>query len=666
MSNSLHKESRSNIRNLVLLGLGGVGKSLALTQMVEYEIKQGNLRQYEFLILTFDKRLSKSYLNKSHYFNKNNVKTVHSLCYSVLRDMGLLPLQFAGMNEEEHSKDLKSKDYDELISLFLGLRDDDIAGLTRGKMLNTTFSEMKLILADEIQDFREDYMAVIKKLKRVGNSTGVIIAGDRHQRIYGFQDKHGKFPLSNVINEPSSLYGDESYEVQYLTTNHRVKNPEILKFINEFVVNTSGTEKEYLYDLSVGEKSKWKRKPIVYYFTNMKEEQTYIEKEIESVSEGFSIGILGRSKKDIEKYEKVYRENPRVSVSTVHTMKGDEKDYIFYVGFHYDVESDPEITTICYTAISRASKRLFITSSYPMGNEKKVFTDDTYEFHSTQRDLSKPFLIRNKIEKNKNLTWNKIKDNYIDSLELKVKVKDCPFLPYIKKEGTTQYRYQSILRTVSDYWMEYSISLHHSAKAYYFKFKDLNLLKRNGFSDTKVIQACINELLQFYDNRVRIEDIMVNRVDLCRFIRFDREEDIEKGIIPLIEKMIEEGRYSSILNERKREIGNASDLYHYFSLLHDTLYVNHHKDRYSSITSCLYYPKNKENENRIHIDELYKIEMRARGSFLDRKMALDGDRRVLNLLDKSERGELEDLFYNWVSYYHGEEIEENMKKLGVS
>lgn len=656
----------TGLQNIVIYGLGGVGKSFEITALIEENINKKILSQNDFLILTFDKRLRKQYVGKSRHFNHTNIRTVHSLCYYVLKDLNQLPEKFMQKSpDEDNSSSLTNKDYDRLVSTFLSLQDLDIAQVKIGENVSSLFNDLKLIVCDEIQDFREDYIDVVRKIKKIGSNTKTVFSGDRHQRIYSFQDKHNKHKLSDVILNPSQYFGQEDFKIMVLRKNYRIENVEIQKFINDFLVKAFNTEEAYLYDIKLANSSKWKRKPIIHYFTKIQDEITYVQNEIEKVPIGLSIGILGRGKKDIEPYKRIFSGNQRVSISTVHEIKGGEKDYIFYVGFNYDKEVDTEIPTICFTAISRASKRLFITSSHPIGNEQKVFSEGTYELLSTQKALSKPYIIRNRIIHNKNFTWKKIKDNNLDSLVLKVREEHCPFLPYIKKLGTQQHKYQSVLRRKTEYGMEYSVKKHHSSKAFYFEFKDLNLLKRNSYSDIKIIYSCANEVLYFFDNRVKLDDINIHEVDLCKFIRFEDKEDIRTFFEDCLEDRILESKHSSIMNEYKEEIRAKADMYHFFSVFDSSLYVNHHSKKYESLTSVFYYPLNKENENKIHMDNLYKIEMRARGRFLERQLAFGDNRRILDFLRMNDEKELEDIIYRWIRYYYGENIVEDIKKLGV-
>lgn len=653
--------------NLVILGLGGTGKSYNIQDYIVSLISNKVLKREDFILLSFDRSLRMKHIRNSSCFDSSNTHTVHSLCFSVLERLGKLPEAFKQNVSYDtiNTEELSSRDFALLINTFLGLDNEDIAEIPLNCTGSNCYKDIKLICCDEVQDFREDYIEVVRKMKQIAPEIKVILAGDRHQRIYSFQNKHSNYKLSDVIVNPERFFGDESYKLVILTKNYRTKNTSILQFINSFIRNTYNTPDEELYDIDENIKTKWCRKPILRYFTNRNDELQYVVSEIESISNDNNIVILGRSNKLIDPYVKQFTGQNNITVETIHKTKGDEADYVFYIGFTYNPNEDEEITTLCYTAISRPRIRLYITSSYPAGIEVGVFNDGEYELVNTQKKFSKLYSLRMKIRENRNFSWGKLENNHLDSLVLKVSENSCPFTPYIIKNNTKQNTYSSSMRVVIDNGIEYSIEKHHPSGTYFFRFMDLNLLKKNSLNDIQILQYCANKVMKYFDQRVRITDIAVHELHLCSFLKFDNNEDIQNFFHSELKDKIINSKNRMILTNYGKPLKYNVNFID-FNALKYTLYVNHHKNKHNSLTTAMYYPKNKNNSNKIHISNIYKIEIRGKGIFLKEKIGLGKDTSIGNLLDYTDKYGLLPIYYKWMNYYYGENMVEVIrKKLGV-
>ncbi|HQA93700.1 MAG TPA: UvrD-helicase domain-containing protein [Bacteroidales bacterium] len=472
-TNNYLLDKNHSLQNMVIHGLAGTGKSSYIVAMIRKLIESHAIKPKELLVLSFDRHTKEKYITSSPYLDTNNVLTIHSFCYRELKRMDRLPKQFTNQHPDQSVTDsLNEKDYDSLISEFLKI---SINTNSRGKRAPGAFKgTIRLIFCDEVQDFREDYIEVVKRLKAINPIIRIVIAGDRHQRIYSFQDRKGKKPLTDVLIRPEHLFEKEEYNTVLLTENHRTRNQSIIRFNNGFLSNEFYAKTDTLYTVKSHD-ARWKRKPLITYFTTQEEEYAYVERELSKIdTKRHSVAILGRSKVDIELYLKFDREN--VSVSTIHKLKGDSRDCIFYVGFSYDKELDPEITTLVYTAISRPVKMLCITSAFPRAKLDKIFGEGTYKLVNLQKKIVKLYTIRKHIKGNKNATWFKLKDNHLDSIVLKVSKDSCPFTPYVKKDGTSQVNYFSCRRIHLPNGVEYSIEKQHRWGTYFFKFEDLGLL----------------------------------------------------------------------------------------------------------------------------------------------------------------------------------------------
>lgn len=664
MNEKLSPEQLSSINrfllqrdHLVIHGLAGTGKSYQINELVSKMIEHSGLASMRVCALTFDRKLRDKYRREYLWSNEMNSLTVHSLCFRVLKELNQLPEIFRKVEGDDVDtfEDATSKDFDTLIALFLELPDEE---LMRVKTYKEYFKSIKIIICDEVQDFREDYLQVVKKLKGLGENPQMVLAGDMHQKIYGFQEKATGKKLTEVLSQPEMLFGGDRYSTLILNENHRVENDYQCPFLNGYLRKVFQTDERLLYRVPEGTLvGDITDVPFILYVSTREDEFAFVENEVGRIaSEGSTVTILGRSNKEIERYKPFGTEDGLVQVSTIHKKKGDSSDYIFLVGFDYDSVADPEIMTLVYTAISRAKRRLFITSSHPLADLDAIFEAGTYELVDTRVKLVKSYLIRRKIKENKKFTQEKLKGNHIDSVVLKIKDENCPFAPYIKKEGTKQKRFSSSKRIVTEDGVAYSVDLNHRWKSFYFNFKDLNVLKKNSFSDKQIVQYCINEVYGFFDHRVRLEDLYHHSLDLCKFLLFPDSEELERVYRDVLLPLILGSKHHSLKDQRGNGYTSESDFDGKgFSFLRDTLYINHHQDRGNGLTTVVYHPGYKENENRIHIPNLLKIEMRARGRVLSMGTSLLGESPTAgNLLELAERGRMKDVFEDWFGSYTGD------------
>jgi len=644
--------------NLIITGLAGTGKSWKIDKIVSNKVENNEIQTNEICSLTFDKALSAKYKNDFAWSNKSNSFTIHGFCYHVLSELLMLPEGFRNNSNGDIEEGPTGRDFNKLISLFLKLSNHKIK---RTKFYHHYISKIKIITCDEAQDFREDYIEVVKKIKALSNEAQLIVAGDRHQQIYIFQNRNNSSKLSDVLNDSKLIFGDEPYKKIVLTVNHRTENTYNINFMNGFLKKNSDISKEELYtnlpEFFNNKEIKQSRKmPLIKLFTNREEEEDFVKAKISGIdNKKNKIVIIARNNKTLKMYSDLNNRN-NITVSTVHKVKGNEFDYVFYVGFEYNVKTDNEIKTICYTAISRAKKKLFITSSFPNKNIFEVFEKGSFIYRNVQKYICKPFPVRKKIKKNRNFTEKKLRENYLDSLVLKIKADRCPFLTHINKEGTKQKKWSSSQRVVNKDGFEYSIDFHHSQRIYFFNFLDLNLLKRNNFSDTEIIEYCANEIIEFFDRRVNLDGIEVHRLDLYYLLKLEDKDNYKRIYEEVLFDKVLDSKHRSILNQNRDSFNNKDDFkIKRFSIKRDTIYNNHHKKKQESLTTVIYNPRYKENGNKIHIDNLIKFEMKGKGNFLKRKIGFnDYEPTVLNLINISENEGLDSILENWIKYYYGD------------
>ncbi|MBI9095214.1 MAG: hypothetical protein JEY71_10060 [Sphaerochaeta sp.] len=160
--------------------------------------------------------------------------------------------------------------------------------------------------------------------------------------------------------------------------------------------------------------------------------------------------------------------------------------------------------------------------------------------------------------------------------------------------------------------------------------------------------------------------LTIQSLDLNKHLLFPGKKELElfyrRNILP---QMID-SYHSSILDHNKTNYNIWNDFQEKgFSYEKSTLYINHHSKKQRSLTTCIYCPQNKDNEEKMFIPHMLKIELRALGGFLQNNSRLlskvgttDKEKKenpnivmLLNLLDK---GGLDKLFDEWFKKYIGD------------
>jgi len=141
-----------------------------------------------------------------------------------------------------------------------------------------------------------------------------------------------------------------------------------------------------------------------------------------------------------------------------------------------------------------------------------------------------------------------------------------------------------------------------------------NHLSRNNFTDMEKLQFCINEVLTFFDFRIPLSRIYIHRLDLCQYLNFHTKQDLQSYFIEELCPVLFQSNNISIRDDEKKFYNSHLDIMNkHFSILHRTLYINHHRNKCNGLTTVIYRPITKDNRNKVNIDSLLKIEIRGRG-----------------------------------------------------
>ena len=204
-----------NENNQLIITAGpGAGKTTVLTRRIAYLISQKNVPPESCLAITFTKKAAgemRERLKKllPEDFNKINIHTFHSLCFSILKqnyqqagldkDFRVISEQEKKLLDKEYQKD-KMLVFDDLISLTLKL-------FEQNPSIKESYQKLfEFVSVDEYQDIDENQYKLIKLL--VPQEGNICAIGDPNQAIYGFRGGNPKFfnsfaqdyPKAKIIN----------------------------------------------------------------------------------------------------------------------------------------------------------------------------------------------------------------------------------------------------------------------------------------------------------------------------------------------------------------------------------------------------------------------------------------------------------------------------------
>jgi superfamily I DNA/RNA helicase len=596
---------------IITEGNAGTGKTTAMYQTIKEYIAHG----FVCLYTCFNKYLKKkasNHLPQSHILLVSNI---HSLCFRVLKVIDKLPENFQSIKDysETDNSNLTGKDFDNLLKTFLSINTDSI---------KQTLHTLDHIFIDEAQDFSPLYFDIIKHLGDAFDIT-LHIYGDRNQRIT--KDFNSNKPLDPCIFYTPELYFPNiKITKKYLNENHRTANEAILQFINGFHSKSyDNYPEELLYSNPIGSLKNKYELPNIQFFANKTKEYERVKSLVSKIDSSTKIAILSRWKRDLKLYQDHSSSfGNNVTINTIHSFKGLEADIVFLVGFQEFVIDDLIEKNLFYTASSRAHKKLYITSAYPAFDLSKYFNEDSFTHHGKQSHITKHFRKLKEIKLNRNFTIQKYQDNIIDSITVKVDFKDAPFLPYIQNNfipgiNRKNYGWQNIQHRCCE-GIHYVVKNHHVYKSYSFEFFDLNVLKKNNFSDKQVVQFISNTVLDFFDHRISLSQLQISRLDLSKIFKFNDAQS-RLTFLDELASCISIAKYNSIKDHSNYTLEHSKSILD--SLQDSTVYINHSKIR--NITTACYDPRNKDNQNKLLSDNLYKIEIRLRGNSLQMKYSED-------------------------------------------
>ena len=348
-----------------LLGCPGGGKTSSIINKIQNHFVTKEFKTHKnFMVTTFSRKACEDFIAKANdlsKFNKDNVKTFHSLAGSIIQKLlnrSCTSIQVAIVSA---------------INAVKSASKDDLLGLK-------CLTNIKVIFVDEAQDLSDIQWELVLLLKSK-LKIKLILVGDTNQSIFQFQNSSDKYLLE--YNCPNTYQ---------LKENNR-STPEIVNLLNCFAPSNSNIP------ISSAVKST-NIKPIVFTGTH-DEICTKIYMEIfKSKIPYHQIAIIGPVKKSdstikfglqkitnmLSKYKikhvKHYNESSsdddyvnqeietkldHINVLTIHGAKGLEFTKVIIVNFHFKTfgktpsqEEYNQFKYLWYVALSRAKLELTI------------------------------------------------------------------------------------------------------------------------------------------------------------------------------------------------------------------------------------------------------------------------------------------------------------------
>jgi len=653
----IQKNSRDNkIRNELYEGLPGTGKSYSMFNGIEDLCQSKILKPEQIRIVVFNRVLATEHKKHATSIPETNISTLHSFVFRVLREEQLLPKKFQTAetdNIEIKTRDnkIKSGDFDLLIKRTLALDDN----IFRRYVINT-----RLLVADEYQDLKFLEKKLLKKIIKISGCK-IWIGYGICQTIHYFQNRYSNNKLEDNYKTIKEDLGITEIKINTMIHNYRCKNKETQRFITGYLrkVHLKNAEK-YIEEVEEADFTHKYHKPIVRLFSRSVEETKYILAECKQYKNK-KIIILGRNKRNIKSIKKILDQSKNdengnnITADTIHSYKGLEADIVFIVGFNPEFDKDDELEAeeeknIYLVGFSRTQGRLYVTSSYPIADITKYFDLDTCKYIDS---VKKPITVYGNlptIKQHANFTKNKLHNNTIDSLTLRVQAENAPYPKYVKKSDINQPNYMK--KELHNYQgIEVGIRYHNYHGNYYFDFWDINLLKKSGYLDHQILKFGYNFVNEYFSGRIRVEDIEVNRIDLNEYVFHKNEKDMEAYLNMQLKKL-RLSKAKSIF-DKSGSVNYKYDFIAIFDWDQSALYGNLMCRKQNSATVVVYKQDNKNEKmklkdngnNIIHIPNTTKYEIRLTGDVIERKYVY-GFKRLDKMIEYARKNSLNEIMRN--------------------
>ncbi len=400
-----------------LIGIPGGGKSQSLLGKIIHHYLLGDFtNSNQYLIISFSRKTcvqllergitfleveNDDYEQNEIYFNKKNIRTIHSLAKKI--------------QYEKYGEEMNTSEDTVIISSILDIDNDP-------NFLNNIdeFTNLKVIFVDEAQDLSSIQYEFISCLSHY-LSIPVIMIGDPNQNIYQFQKGSDTF----LLNHPGPSY--------FLIKNYRSSQPNInlmnyfkpWKQITPHMVSGrhfndnqlikpvifTGTMDEIMEDVIKNIKTSVYPKENIAIIGPVKKSKPYSDNNYSNIGLSLFGEYFGKERIEYKKhydeisdeYMETNKEEGHINLYTIHGSKGLEFDEVYLINFHTNTygimpteEKYREYKYLWYVGLSRVKykMRIYILQNRVPWYELNLCPANYYKIENKRFNFSKPLVFQ--------------------------------------------------------------------------------------------------------------------------------------------------------------------------------------------------------------------------------------------------------------------------------
>ncbi len=359
-------------KNILVTARAGSGKTFVLTERTKRLLNNG-VKDNQIIIFSF----TNNAVNEvNERLGKNISKTFHSFSRSII---------------DNSTSDNSTLEYDLQITK------------ATSTITYNNIKDIKYILIDEFQDFKDSFYKLIKRILELKPSINIFAVGDDWQHIFDFKSRDSSSGSKLVYFQEFENYFPNPTKL-YLLNNYRSKDA-IVEVSNQIMKNSGEGGK--------AQKTGGK----VIFDTEIDLE--YIKEIINENCGKKTIAVITRYNKEIEQAKREFK-CYELTYTTAHSSKGLEFDIVIIFSEELLHDGDSE-KNLRYVAHSRAKDELYTISR----NEKHVYTftkDLSKKYNIPQKQIDSQ--VKRSLPDNEIKEFVFVKNNKFSSYRIKKKYED--------------------------------------------------------------------------------------------------------------------------------------------------------------------------------------------------------------------------------------------------
>lgn len=488
-------------------------------------------------------------------------------------------------------------DFNKVNTMFFEIFDNDL------QRFNFIWKD-SIVFIDGYHNFTYADLLIIQLIARKVDNVTLCFIGNKYADIYSFLRKE-------IPNAKKCNFGriEEDYhhkiDKQVYFNKPVFSNSSLLRFTDNIIQSYIKPEPSYQYKYDTCPEIVVKQH--MHYFPNEIEETDFIiNQAIKYHKKGLTVAIITKKKVDKIPFLEWKESNKAhwLYASHIHNSVGIKADVVFIV----KVDTFETDKSVLYSAISCAKEKVIFSSTlsfkYPLNVDNSVIM-----YHNKPKDNPQRYNNLKIIHTDKrNFSKQKL-SGYIDSITLSVKQKQAISVD-IKQKGSPRKSSKYNVKRVDNGITKVGLTYNKCHKTYYFEFMDLNLLKKNYYTDLDIEKYTSNYCHDFFNGKVISKDMKIHRIDLCRIV--DKEDYLMSVLI---------NNQIKCKNPLLDEYQNEYDCFDISLLEEHTLYYNFCDLGPSKLTLRIYKPCNKDNDNKYNNKNLYKLEFQIHRRAITKKYA---------------------------------------------